>query len=376
VDLAIASEETPPIDMGDRFVLIDCGDTDASVAAIVALATSTPVDAVVAVDDVGVEIAVRAAERLGLPHSDVTGVDATLNKLSMRDRLRKAEVHQPEHAPIRHSDEVDVALDQVGYPAVIKPISMSASRGVIRVDTLQQAEAAVARIRGILADSGHELDEPLIVERFVPGPEVAVEAMAWGDHLEILAIFDKPDPMDGPYFEETIYVTPSRRTDTTEIEHLVGRAASALGITHGPVHAEVRIEDGTPTLVEIAARSIGGLCGRSLRFGLMGSTLEMMILRQALAMEKPGLRRERTAAGVLMVPIPRSGVLLGFEGVAETQAIPGITGFEQTIPTGELVRALPEGDRYLGFVFARSETPEAVETALRAARDTLVPLIR
>ena len=362
--------------MGDRFVLIDCGDTDASVAAIVALATSTPVDAVVAVDDVGVEIAVRAAERLGLPHSDVTGVDATLNKLSMRDRLRKAEVHQPEHAPIRHSDEVDVALDQVGYPAVIKPISMSASRGVIRVDTLQQAEAAVARIRGILADSGHELDEPLIVERFVPGPEVAVEAMAWGDHLEILAIFDKPDPMDGPYFEETIYVTPSRRTDTTEIEHLVGRAASALGITHGPVHAEVRIEDGTPTLVEIAARSIGGLCGRSLRFGLMGSTLEMMILRQALAMEKPGLRRERTAAGVLMVPIPRSGVLLGFEGVAETQAIPGVTGFEQTIPAGELVRALPEGDRYLGFVFARSETPEAVETALRAARDTLVPLIR
>jgi hypothetical protein len=243
---------------------------------------------------------------------------------------------------------------------------------VIRVDRPEDAGSVAARIRHIQGS-----DRPLLVERFVAGVEVAVEAMAWDGTLEILAIFDKPEPLDGPFFEETIYVTPTRHPPEVvdDILDATRRAARALGITQGPVHAEIRVSDGRAIVIEVAARSIGGLCGRSLRFGLMGTSLEVMILRQALGMRKAGLRREPGASGVLMVPIPSAGVLEGFDGVDAMLAIPGVTGFEPAIPIGEQVTPLPEGDRYLGFVFARAASAAEVEGALSSARHLLTPRI-
>jgi hypothetical protein len=220
-------------------------------------------------------------------------------------------------------------------------------------------------------------DEPLLVESFVPGAEVAVEGLMRGGAFETLAIFDKPDPLDGPYFEETIYVTPSRLPAATveRIEATAADAAAALGLTEGPVHAELRVDGDRVTLLELAARSIGGLCSRALRFGA-GVSLEEVILRHALDEPLAGLERADAASGVMMVPIPRAGVLHEVRGQDDARAVPGVVGLEIGIANGRPVEPLPEGDRYLGFVFARGDAPEDVETSLRAAHARLEVDIR
>jgi biotin carboxylase len=243
---------------------------------------------------------------------------------------------------------------------------------VIRADDLDQARGAVARVRAILATAGGREDAPLLLESYMPGAEVAVEGLLRGGRLEVLAIFDKPDPLEGPYFEETLYVTPSRLAAVAlaEVERATALAADALGLREGPVHAELRVNDGSVGVIELAARSIGGLCSRALRFGA-GVSLEELILRHALGLPLDGLRRERAAAGVMMIPIPCGGTLAAVDGQDQARAVPGIDGVEITIARGRPVVPLPEGDRYLGFMFAHGPTPAAVERSLRDAHGCL-----
>jgi hypothetical protein len=210
------------------------------------------------------------------------------------------------------------------------------------------------------------------VERFAPGDELAVEGLLRGGSLEVLAVFDKPDPLDGPYFEETIYVTPSRLPDEkrAQVEAVAGDAARALGLTEGPVHAEMRLDGDGPVMLELAARSIGGLCSRTLRFGL-GTSLEELILRHSLGHVFHAGRREPVASGVMMLPIPRAGTLREVRGTARARDVPGIAGLQISIAPGRRVEPLPEGDRYLGFMFAKASTPEDVEAALREAHSRI-----
>jgi biotin carboxylase len=251
---------------------------------------------------------------------------------------------------------------------VLKPLNRSGSQGVIRANTPDEAEAAAARIREIVGDPEAEL----LVERFVPGEEVAVEAILTDGELEVLAVFDKPDPLDGPYFEETLYVTPSRlpAEALARAEIVTARACSAIGLVEGPVHAELRLEGDRINVIEVAARSIGGLCARTLRFGA-GIALEELVLRHALGLSLDGLEREAGASGVMMLPIPRAGTLHEVGGQDAARAVPGVTGLDITIPRGRRVVPLPEGDRYLGFLFAQCDTPEEVERSLRAAHANL-----
>jgi biotin carboxylase len=282
----------------------------------------------------------------------------------MRAALDEAGVTQPEW---RLGADTRALAEELGPPVVVKPLTLAASRGVIRADTPEEAAAAAERIRAILGDPNAEL----LVERFVPGDEVAVEALLHDGRLEVLAVFDKPDPLEGPYFEETIYVTPSRKPPEVleEVHRATAQAAAALGLEHGPVHAEMRV--GPPvTVLELAARSIGGLCSRSLRFGL-GVSLEELILRHALGLSLDHMRREDLASGVMMLPIPRAGTLREVRGQDEARAVPGVAGLEISVARGRRVEPLPEGDRYLGFLFAKADTPEQVEAALRAAHARL-----
>ena len=257
---------------------------------------------------------------------------------------------------------------EIGGPVVVKPLSLSASRGVIRADDPAAAAATAERVRGIVGDA----QAPLLLEEFVPGREVAVEGLLRGGVLEPLAVFDKPDPLEGPYFEETIYVTPSREPAgvAAEIVRTAAAGAAALGLSEGPVHAELRIGPGGVTLLEIAARSIGGLCSRALRFGA-GISLEGVILRHALDLPLDDLARSDRASGVMMLPIPRAGVLVEVRGQDAARAVPGIAGLEISIARGRAVEPLPDGDRYLGFLFARGDTPAGVEAALRSAHAKL-----
>jgi biotin carboxylase len=371
VEVVVGSEHRQALSgaMGDRAVVVPLADRAAAVRAIVALHARTPLDAVLAVDDQGVVIAALAAEELGLRHSPPDAVASTRDKAVMRERLAAAAVSQPAFRVVAPGADVATAAADIGYPCVVKPVSRSASQGVIRVDDAAQAQAAQARVRAIVGNDS----EPLLVERYVPGAEVAVEGLLQGGELEVLAVFDKPDPMDGPYFEETVYVTPSRQPAPVlrAVEATVASAAVALGLREGPVHAELRIDTvGTSTVLELAARSIGGLCARSLRFGA-GVSLEEVIIRHALGMGVEGLTREAQASGVMMMPIRAAGVIDRVTGTDDALAVDGVVGVEISIPVGRAVVPLPEGDRYLGFIFARAETPGRVEDALRRAESCI-----
>lgn len=373
VDLALGSEERPPLRPDDLFVRVDCADPEGSAEAVADLAAATPVDAIVAADDMGVEIAARASALLGLPANPVPAAAATLDKLAARRLLAAGEVPQPDFAVLGPDDEAARVVADLGPPVVIKPTGLRAGRGVLRVDSSDDAVATAERIRRIVADAGGRPADPLLVERYVDGAELSVEGIVWGGDLEVLAVFDKPIPLSGPAFQETIFVTPSRHAPAVlaEVERVTASAVRALGLTEGPVHAELRLDGDRPVVIEIAGRTIGGLCGRALRFGLLGAPLETMVLRHALGMRKTSLRRESTASGVLMIPIPRPGTLRRIEGVERVRDLPGVVSVEITTPTGSDVSPPPEGDRYLGFVFARSQDPATVEAVLRQAMDDL-----
>ncbi|HZQ79216.1 MAG TPA: ATP-grasp domain-containing protein [Acidimicrobiia bacterium] len=382
VEVVVASdtEQTLADAMGDRALVIDLADPAGSAAVIADLAARRALDAVVAVDDQGVFVAALAAERLGLPANRPDAVARTRDKAAMRTALAAQgavpELRQPEFRIVGPGDAPEKAAGEVGWPVVVKPVSLSASRGVIRADSPAEAEAAAARVRAILDADGHAADEPLLVEQYVPGEEVAVEALLRTGTLEVLAVFDKPDPLTGPYFEETLYVTPSRLPAEVQdaVAAAVAGAASAIGLTEGPIHAELRIDpDGRPWILELAARTIGGLCARTLRFAA-GVTLEELVLRHALGLPIDP-RRETQAAGVMMLPIPRAGRLVVVHGQDDARAVPGITALEISIAPGRPVQPLPEGDRYLGFLFARAASPTEVEDALRTAHARLEVVI-
>jgi biotin carboxylase len=373
-EVVVGSEHRQALsdEMGDRAVVLSLRQPVRAADQIARLAERAPLDAVVAVDDGGTRAAALAAERLGLRGNAPDAVDRTRDKAAMRAGFAAAGVPQPDYRVVHVADDVGAVAAELDGPVVVKPLTLSMSRGVIRAEAPDAAAEAATRVRAILADAGEDPAGRLLVERFVPGAEVAVEAIMRDGAFEPLAVFDKPDPLDGPYFEETIYVTPSRlpADALAAIEREAGRAAAALGLREGPVHAELRVSNaGEPVVLELAARSIGGLCSRSLRFGL-GVSLEELILRHALGLPLD-VRREDRAAGVMMLPIPRAGVLRRVGGVDAARAVEGIGGVEITVANGRAVRPLPEGDRYLGFIFAKADTPGAVESALREAHARL-----
>lgn len=365
LDVVVASEEPGP----GTGLVVDVDDPEAVAAAVEAFDRQHPVDAVLSVDDRAVPAAAAAAARLGLPHASPRAVADARDKLRTRRRLAAAEVPQPRFAAVRPGDPADLsrAAAEVGFPCVVKPTTLSASRGVIRADDPGQLERAAARAAAVAARAGVPADRPLLVEAFVPGAEVAVEGVLEGGALRVLAVFDKPDPLDGPFFEETIYVTPSRlpAADRRAVERAAAAACRALGLDHGPVHAELRVAGGRASVIEVAPRTIGGLCGRTLEIGT-GRRLEAVVLANALGRSLPGGRRQR-GAGVLMVPPPGPGRFRRLAGADAARAVPGVRSVEVTVPAGAPVAPAPDGDRYVAFVFATGLTPADAEAALRRA---------
>jgi biotin carboxylase len=372
VDVVIGTEEPHALHeiMGSRTLEVPLDDPAEAARVIVAHDAVAPLDAVIAVDDVGTLVAAEASALLGLRHNPPDAVASARDKLAMRARLAAFEVPQPAFAALAAGagpEEIAAVADAVGFPCVIKPTTLSGSQGVLRADTPEQAVAVAGRVRRIATAAGVEVDAPLLVERFAPGPEVAVEGLIVSGELQILAVFDKPDPLDGPAFEETIYVTPSRLApdDQAAVVSATAAATAALGLVDGPVHAEARVQDARATVIEVAARTIGGLCSRALSFST-GRSLEELVIAHALGLPL-GTTSALGASGVLMVPIPRAGTLVGVDGQDEARQVPGVSDVQITIASGRTVAPVPEGNRYLGFVFARDRTPARVEKALRRA---------
>src|SRR5487761_2157050 len=351
----------------------DFNDLDAATRAISDYAREHPLDAIVPVDDSATLLASRASAALGLPNNPPEAVEAARDKGIMRAKMSAAGVPCPVFRRFHLSDDPQAIARVVSYPCVVKPLRLSGSRGVIRADDPVEFGGAFELSKRIPLGDGCPLERAdILVEDFIPGFEVALEGLLTAGDLHTLTIFDKPDPLDGPFFEETIYVTPSRLAPATQdaISACVAQAAASIGLRDGPVHAELRINEQGPWMVEIAGRSIGGLCSTVLEFGA-GMRLEEMLLRHALGLEAPSLDRAGPAAGVMMIPIPKGGILHKVESEQRARAIPHITGVEITARLRSPIIPLPEGASYLGFIFARADDAATAEAALRAAHAEL-----
>jgi biotin carboxylase len=373
VDVVVGSDERGPLSRrtGGSQIGLDLARPARSAARIVKVAEERPFDAIVNVDDATTVVAALAATKLGLVSNSVDAARITRDKYLARRALKQAGLVVPAFRRTTIDADSAVEAKRAPYPCVLKPVAQSASRGVIRANDPAEFVVAFERIAALLdADGGEQ--RHLVIESFIPGPEVALEGLLDRGKLRVLALFDKPDPLDGPFFEETIYVTPSRHSEEVQqaIVETVERASEAFGLRHGPIHAELRLSPAGPCILEVAARSIGGLCSNALSFGVAMS-LEELILRHAADLEIPTYEREQRASGAMMLPIPRGGVLRRVNGQAEALAVSGIEGLEMTIPVGQPVVPLPEGDRYLGFLFAKGQTPAEVEAALREAHSRL-----
>ena len=357
----------------DLPLAVDFSDLKGATQAIIGYAAARSLDAVVAVDDTATLLATCAAAALGLPHNPLEAAEAAHDKGIMRRLMSQSGVPCPAFRELPLAGDPRALAQEITYPCVVKPRRMNGSRGVIRANEPNEFLAAFERVRRLHLSDGYPLEATtILVEGFIPGGEIALEGLLTDGALHTLALFDKPDPLDGPYFEETIYVTPSRLPMATQgaIAEVAAQAAASIGLRDGPVHAELRVNEQGPWMLEIAGRSIGGLCSTILQFGT-DMCLEELILRHALGYAVPSYDRAGAAAAVMMIPIPRAGMLHAVQGVAEAEAVPHIEGIEITAKLKYPLVPLPEGNSYLGFIFARAADPATAEAALRAAHAKL-----
>jgi biotin carboxylase len=376
--VAVGSEQAHVLSKGNPggHLALDFNDLEGATDRIVAFAEAYPVDAIVSTDDDGVLLAGMASGALGLKHNSLLSVQRARDKYQTRVALSDAGLRTPEFRRYSIDDDPHEIARQVPYPCVVKPLALAASRGVMRTDDPDQFVVAFDRLVEILRGAGlppaSDVVGQMLVESYIPGLEVAVEGILNEGDLAVLALFDKPDPLEGPYFEETIFVTPSRHPQAMQqaIVEETRRAIAALGLTEGPIHAELRVNEAGPWIIEVAPRSIGGYCSRCLRFGI-DTTLEDLILEQATGQSLSATQLSTPASGVMMIPIPAKGVLCEVHGLTEAEQVEGIDEIRITIPIGGQVVPVPEGAQYLGFIFSRRDTPEAVEAALREAHQRL-----
>src|SRR5580658_7241825 len=384
VDLVFVTDRCHQLDdpWGDRAIPVHFESPDAAAYAVLEAVRGQSIDGVLALGDRPAVAAAYVARGLGILHNHPASVEACRSKLRMREVFREAGLRVPWFRSVSLSPAPEPSLLGIAYPCVAKPLSLSASQGVVRANSREEFIAASARIRRLLespeirATREPNLDQ-ILVEGYIPGREVAVEGLLTDGQLRVLAIFDKPDPLEGPYFEETIYVTPSRLSSSQqrEIERCVVDATRALGLSQGPVHAEFRVNEEGVWPLEVAPRPIGGLCARALRFAPDAASetigLEELLLRHATGLPGSDWPREQSASGVMMIPVPKSGILRKIEGQDAARSVPGITALEITARLHDYIAAWPEGSSYLGFLFATGNSAAEVEEAIRKAHAKL-----
>ncbi|MDH5659408.1 MAG: ATP-grasp domain-containing protein [Gammaproteobacteria bacterium] len=375
LDVLIASQgEHSIVSDYARGLHIDFSNEERAIDVILAEARNRNFTGIIGTDDATSELAAKVAAKLNLPHNPPQAVKIAQRKDLARLCLRTASINIPRFDVL--TTEIPLAQQEtkVSFPAVIKPVALSASRGVIRVNTMPELEQAVDRIKSIMATElqiDKSVRETLLLEEFIPGKEVAIEAILHAGELDILTIFDKPDPLDGPFFEETYYLTPTSFPEEIqqEIKKIIQAACQAYGLEEGPIHAECRINEKGVWILEVAARTIGGMCGRLLSLGTEYS-LEELVLLHAMG-KRVEAKTMELAAGVLMIPIPGAGILKRVEGLLDAQRIPYIKDISIEIRDGYELIPLPEGNSYLGFIFAEAPTAKEAEKALRDAHNSL-----
>ncbi len=376
VTLTIASQDPLPLAdrMGNRALVVSLDHPATAVDQIELASQSVHFDAIVSIDDTGLKTAAIACQRLGLRHISTSTTELAQNKIAMRQRLSSAKINQPRFQTYQDHEDLKEKLSAIGrFPVVLKPATLSGSIGVIRANSEQDVRESVPVVRSIQQAHGCDRDFPIVIEEYINGREYAVEALVVGGRLQILTIFDKPQPLLGPFFAETIYVTPTSLPSqvTARLFCVLDEARATLGIETGPIHAEFRITDADEIyFVELAARSIGGTCSKAVP--LAGRTsIEQLILAESLGLDVPNLVFENQASGVYMIPVPRKGRLRAINGIEKARAVRWITGIDMTYSVDSDVAPIPYDAKYLGFIFAKAPGTKTVVKALEEALQTL-----
>ena len=383
--LMLATDRCDQLDdpWSDRAIPVRFGGEPESLAAAIAACSRERPDAIVAVGDRPAVLAAHLTAALGLEGNPVAAAARSRNKLQAREAFLRAGLSTPDFAVVSLHDDAVLLASQAVYPAVLKPLALSGSRGVMRVNDSAEFTSAFGRLRTLMMSPDIRIEreaahDAALIESFIPGDEFAIEGVLTRGDFQLFAIFDKPDPLDGPFFEESIYLTPSRQPAAVQeaIVSAVAHAAQALGLRHGPIHAECRVNRSGVYVLEVAARPIGGLCARALRFERVSAapglaSFEEVLLRHALGEDVRAYRREPAASGVMMIPIPQRGVFRGVEGVEAARRIANIDEVRITAKEDTILVPLPEGHSYLGFIFAHADDTTTVERALRGAHAQL-----
>jgi hypothetical protein len=384
IELVFATDRCHKLEdpWADRAVPIRFHREAESVQAIVNAVRNRPLDGVLAVGDRPTVIAASVAAALDLPWHPPAAAAIARHKQHTRARLRDTGLPVPWFIETSIDADPAALARSISYPCVVKPVALSGSRGVMRADDPRSFVGAFERLRRLLKSADvraerNDAHDRALVEEFIPGREFALEGVLHHGRLRTIALFDKPDPLDGPFFEETIYVTPSLEPAAQQaaIEAAVTDAAAAIGLRHGPIHAECRTNARGVYVLEVAARPIGGLCARVLRGAAIAadrpSSYEELLLRHATGESPDRWTIDPAAAGVMMIPIPRRGVYKGVAGVEAARQVAGIESVDVTAKIDQVLVPLPEGASYLGFIFARAANASAVVDALRAAHARL-----
>jgi biotin carboxylase len=372
---------------GDHAIAARFANPEEAAATAMEAFRGKTLDAILALGDAPAVAAAYAARGLGLAANHPAAVEACRNKLRMREIFRDAGLLNPWFRVVPLSPEPEPSLLGIRYPSVLKPLSLSASQGVMRANNGDEFREAARRLARLLERPDLQMksaspSREVLVEEYIPGVEVAVEGIVVDGELKLLAIFDKPDPLEGPYFEETIYVTPSRLSteQRAAICRTAARAIGAIGLSHGPVHAEFRINERGVWPIEVAPRPIGGMCAASLAFVSTAHAesigLEELILRHVIGENVSSWQREAAASAVMMIPVPSSGIFERVDGIDEAKRVPCVTDVQITARLHDTIVAWPEGSSYLGFVFAKAENPADAELAVRSAHAKLQFQIR
>ncbi len=338
-----------------------------TVATILQAHKQTPFSGILGSDDHTVELAAMVAELLQLPHNSPRAAFCSQRKDIARAELALSACPVPLHCLIDLQQPLQKQMAGLPWPCVIKPLNMSASRGVIRADNEAAFMAACQRIKPIIQENQHDFTRHhVLVEEYIDGVEIAFEGYLHNAQLHPITIFDKPEPLIGPFFEETIYVTPSRLEADLQAKILqrVQQACDAYGLTTGAVHAECRIDERDIWILEVASRTIGGDCARMLD----NKNFSIEELAISLAIDAP-IKAELPdqARGVMMIPIKEKGLLKRVEGLLAARDVPHIDQVEMIIPPGHEMIPLPEGNQYSGYIFASGQTPEQVTAAIKQA---------
>lgn len=324
---------------------------------------------VLAVDEAAVEVAEWTRVALGLIDHPNSGILATRDKRELRQRLRENNISQPKTFDIL---ELEQGRGEIPFPVVVKPSKGSGSIGVTKAQNQQELTKSLITVQDVIAKMTIS-NQCIVVEEYIPGVEFAVDILVTDGKLHVLVIFEKPDPLVGPFFAETIYVTPPHLTDSQleALHSVIQKCIRALSINNGPLHLELRLTSANDWVpIDIASRSIGGNCSNALAFA-SNTSLEELIIQNALGLEVINTQRERRASGVYMIPAETLGTLVAVHGVEAALKVRFVEDIQITVKPGTKTVPLPFDNQYLGFIFAKAPGAKTVEKALRTARALL-----